>query len=117
MRKPRCCVCSVYGTPIRGREHWLVLASSYGYDYPLPRFEVVKAMSAEPVYLLRFDDLPADRRATMAAAASQYLLANDYVSVYEACEILELNLQQLWDKIMDDADLPRCEHPGFGMVC
>jgi len=74
-------------------------------------------MSAESVDHLRFDDLPPDQRAIMAAAASQYLLANDYVSVYEACELLEINLQQLWNKIMDDADLPRCEHPEFGMVC
>ena len=74
-------------------------------------------MSAEAIQYLRFDDLPADRRATIAMAASRYLVANDYVSVYEACEILELNLQQLWDRIMDDAGLPRCEHPEFGMVC
>ena len=74
-------------------------------------------MSAEPVYQLKFDDLPPDARAKMARAASRFLLINDYVSMYEACEALELNLQDLWDKIMDDADLPRCEHPGFGMVC
>jgi hypothetical protein len=74
-------------------------------------------MSAEPVYQLRFDDLAPDTRARMAAAASRFLLENDYVSVYEACDVLEVNLQQLWDRIMDDAELPRCEHPGFGMVC
>jgi len=74
-------------------------------------------MAAESVHYLRFDDLPADQRARIARAASQYLLAHDYVSVYEACEILGLDLQQLWDRIMDDAELPRCEPPGFGMVC
>lgn len=74
-------------------------------------------MNSRAVRYLRFDDLPADQRAKIARAASQYLLVNDYVSVYEACEILEINLQQLWDQIMDAADLPRCEHPEFGMVC
>ena len=73
-------------------------------------------MEAERVHHLRFDDLPPDQRAEMAAAVSRYLLAHDYISVYEACEHLEINLQQLWDKIMDDAGLPRCEHPEFGMV-
>lgn len=84
---------------------------------PFQRFEGLQAMSAKPLHPLRFDDLPPDARARMARAASQFLLTNDYVSVYEACGILELDLQELWDKIMDDADLPRCEHPGFGMVC
>jgi len=74
-------------------------------------------MSPQSDVYVRFDDLPPDQRATMAAAASQFLLVNDYVSVYEACDVLEINLQHLWDKIMDDAGLPRCEHPGFGMVC
>ena len=74
-------------------------------------------MRSESIYELRFDDLPPDQRARIAMAASRYLLVNDYVSVYEACEILEMNLQQLWDRIMDDAKLPRCEPPAFGMVC
>lgn len=74
-------------------------------------------MSVQPVYQLRFDDLPPDVRLKMARAASRYLLANDYASVYEACDVLDVNLQSLWDIIMDEADLPRCEHPGFGMVC
>lgn len=74
-------------------------------------------MNAQSVDYLRFDDLPPDQRAEMAAAVSQFLLSNGYISVYEACEHLEINLQQLWDKIMDAAHLPRCEHPGFGMVC
>ncbi len=87
------------------------------YDESLQRFKAVETMTSEPVQYLKFDDLPPDRRLEIAAAASRFLLSNDYASVYEACELLDLDLQHLWDKIMDEAGLPRCEHPGFGMVC
>jgi hypothetical protein len=74
-------------------------------------------MTSESTYQAKFDDLPPNQRAEMARAASQFLLGNDYVSMDEACEALNMTLQEVWDKILDEANLPRCEHPGFGMVC
>jgi len=65
---------------------------------------------------MRFEDLaPADRTAA-ARAASQFLLNNDYVSLPEACEALDLTLPELWDKIMAEAGLPACEPPSFAPV-
>ena len=74
-------------------------------------------MVLDNAYSIKFDDLPPEQRAEMARAASQFLLVHDYVSMDEACEALNMTLQEVWDKILDEAKLPRCEHPGFGMVC
>lgn len=65
---------------------------------------------------MRFEDLPLADRTAAARAASQFLLNNDYVSLMEACEALDLTLPELWDKIMAEAGLPACELPAFAPV-
>ena len=64
----------------------------------------------------RFDDLLLAERTAAARAACQFLLKNDYVSLDEACQTLNLTLQELWDKIMQEAGLPLCEVPAFALV-
>ena len=63
-----------------------------------------------------FEDLSPADRAAAARAASQFLLENDYASIDEACQDLEVSHQQLWDRVMDFAGLPACQIPAFVMV-
>ena len=65
---------------------------------------------------MRFESLPPEDRAKAAAAASQFLLRNDHVSLFEAAEMREIAAQQLWDEIMADAGLPACDLPAFAFV-
>lgn len=60
-----------------------------------------------------FEELTPGARAEAARAACGYLLANDFVSLDEACERRGLAFQQLWDEIMAGADLPPCGVPVF----
>jgi hypothetical protein len=52
----------------------------------------------------------------VAAAASQFLLRNDYVSLSEAAEKREIAAQELWNEILADVGLPACHLPGFALV-
>jgi hypothetical protein len=65
---------------------------------------------------MHFESLPPGDRAKVAAAASQFLLRNDYVSLFEAAEKREIAVQELWNEIMADAGLPACDLPGFALV-
>ena len=65
---------------------------------------------------MRYESLPAEGRAKVAAAASQFLLQNDYVSLFEAAEMREMAVEELWNEIMADAGLPACDLPGFALV-
>ena len=60
---------------------------------------------------MHYESLPPDDRAKMAAAASQFLLQNDYVSLFEAAEMRDMAAQELWNEIMADAGLPACDLP------
>ena len=62
---------------------------------------------------MRFEDLSADARTEAARAAREFMQKNGYISLMEACEALNLTLQQLWDSIMEEAGLPACEAPAF----
>src|SRR5512132_2514165 len=62
--------------------------------------------SGEP---LHYESLPPEDRAKVAAAASQFLLRNDYVSLFEAAEKREIAVEELWNEIMADAGLPACD--------
>jgi hypothetical protein len=63
-----------------------------------------------------YENLPPEDRANAARAASQFLLRNDYVSLYEASEIRGLSVQELWSEIMADFGLPECDLPVFAPV-
>lgn len=65
---------------------------------------------------MQYDAMSPGARATAARAASRFLLDNDYVSLEEAGEALDLTLQQVWDRIMEEAGLPACELPSFALV-
>ena len=65
---------------------------------------------------MRYESLPPGGRAKVAAAASQFLLQNDYVSLFEAAEMREMAVEELWNEIMADAGLPECDLPGFALV-
>lgn len=65
---------------------------------------------------MHYENLPPDDRAKVAAAASQFLLQNDYVSLFEAAEMRDIAVQELWNKILADAGLPECDLPGFALV-
>ena len=65
---------------------------------------------------MHYENLPPDDRAKVAAAASQFLLRNDYVSLFEAAEMRDMAVQELWNEIMADAGLPACDLPGFALV-
>ena len=65
---------------------------------------------------MHYESLPPEDRAKMAAAACQFLLQNDYVSLFEAAKIREIAVQELWNEIMADAGLPECDLPGFALV-
>jgi hypothetical protein len=60
-----------------------------------------------------YENLPSEDRARAARAASQFLLRNDYVSLYEASQIRGLSAQELWTEIMA---LPECDLPVFAPV-
>ena len=60
-----------------------------------------------------YENLPPEDRANAASAASQFLLRNDYVSLYEASEIRGLSVQT---EIMADSGLPECDLPVFAPV-
>jgi hypothetical protein len=59
------------------------------------------------------ESLPPEDRAKVAAAASQFLLRNDYVNLFEAAEKRDMAAQELWNEIMADAGLLACDLPGF----
>ncbi len=65
---------------------------------------------------MKYDSMEPQARAKAARAAAQFLLENDYVSLQEACEALDLSLQGVWDKIMAEAGLPACEAPTFVLI-
>ena len=65
---------------------------------------------------MHFESLLPEDRAKVAAAASQFLLRNDYVSLFEAAEMRDIAVQELWNKILADAGLPECDLPGFALV-
>jgi hypothetical protein len=63
-----------------------------------------------------YENLPPEDRANAARAASQFLLRNEYVSLYEASEIRGLSVQEPWSEIMADSGLPECDLPVFAPV-
>jgi hypothetical protein len=65
---------------------------------------------------MHFESLPPEDRAKVAAAASQFLLRNDNVSLFEAAEKREIAAQELWNEILADAGLPACDLLGFVLV-
>ena len=65
---------------------------------------------------MHYESLPPEDRAKMAAAACQFLLKNNYVSLFEAAKIREIAVQELWNEIMAHADLPKCDLPAFALV-
>jgi hypothetical protein len=65
---------------------------------------------------MKYDSMEPGARAKAARAVAQLLLENDYVSLQEASKALGLALQELWNKIMDEAGLPACEAPTFVFV-
>jgi hypothetical protein len=54
------------------------------------------------------------RFAPVAAAASQFLLRNDYVSLF--AELRDMPVQEVWKQILADVGLPACDLPGFALV-
>ena len=54
---------------------------------------------------MHYESLPPEDRAKVAAAASQFLLQNDYVSLFEAAEMRDIAVQELWNEILADAGL------------
>ncbi|MBL8658599.1 MAG: hypothetical protein JNM75_02450 [Rhodospirillales bacterium] len=73
-------------------------------------------MDLKVVAAPRFEEMAPDERADAARAASRYLLANDFASLDEACEIRGLAMQDLWDEIMAVARLPACAVPLFAFA-
>jgi hypothetical protein len=73
-------------------------------------------MRPSPISRICFEDLLPAERAAAASAASRFLLENDYASLDEACQDLAVGQQELWDRIMDFAELPPCLIPAFVMV-
>jgi hypothetical protein len=65
---------------------------------------------------LHYEILPPEDRAKVAAAASQFLLKNDYVSLFEAAELRDMPVQEVWNQILADAGLPACDLPSFALV-
>ncbi|MFZ1641082.1 MAG: hypothetical protein WAV07_06515 [Candidatus Contendobacter sp.] len=62
---------------------------------------------------MRFEDLPLHDRHAAELAASRFLAQHRYVSLDEACEMLDLTLPELWSRIMRDVGLPDCDPPVF----
>jgi hypothetical protein len=61
-----------------------------------------------------FEDLPPAARTEAARAAREFMQKNGYISLMEAGGSLNLaSLQELWDRIMEEAGLPACEAPAF----
>lgn len=71
----------------------------------------VQLPEAKPA--MRFEDLPSNDRYAAESAASRFLGRNDYVSLDEACQTLDLTLPQLWSRIMGEVGLPDCDPPAF----
>jgi hypothetical protein len=65
---------------------------------------------------LQYEILPPEDRAKVAAAASQFLLKNDYVNLFEAAELRDMPVQEVWNQILADAGLPACDLPSFALV-
>jgi hypothetical protein len=65
---------------------------------------------------LHYEILRPEDRAKVAAAASQFLLKNDYVSLFEAAELRDIPVQEVWNQILADAGLPACDLPSFALV-
>lgn len=62
---------------------------------------------------MRFEDLPMDIRHEVERAACRFLVAHRCVSLVEACEMLELELPNLWSRILQEAGLPESDPPNF----
>lgn len=62
---------------------------------------------------MRFEDLPADIRHDAERAACRFLMKQGYVSLDEACQVLDLTLPELWRQILQEAGLPDSELPVF----
>jgi hypothetical protein len=73
-------------------------------------------MTADDVQTPAFESLAAGDRARAAAAASQFLLRHDYVSLQQAAQERGQSLQEFWDEIMAEAGLPACTLPVFAMI-
>lgn len=65
---------------------------------------------------MRFEDMDMEARTAAARAASRFLIDFEYVSMDEACGDRGLTLQQLWDLMMAEAGLPRCDVPEFASM-
>ena len=65
---------------------------------------------------MHYEILRPEDRAKVAAAASQFLLKNDYVSLFEAAELRDMPVQEVWNQILADAGLPACDLPSFALV-
>ena len=62
---------------------------------------------------MRFEDLAPEIRHRIERAASQYLVANRYISLDDACQTLDLTLPDLWSRILEEAGLPESDPPAF----
>ena len=62
---------------------------------------------------MRFEELPPETRHAIERAASRFLVAHRYISLDEACQTLDLTLPDLWERILQEADLPESEPPAF----
>lgn len=62
---------------------------------------------------MRFEELPSETRHASERAASRFLVAHCYISLDEACQTLELTLPDLWNRILQAANLPESEPPAF----
>ena len=83
---------------------------------PRTYYDALRERYTRNDHAMQYDTMSPAARATAARAASQFLLKHDFVSLEEAGEALELTLQQLWDRIMEEAGLPACEVPSFALV-
>lgn len=62
---------------------------------------------------MRFEDLNAAERTAALAAAREFMRKHGYTGLAEAGEMLEIPLQDLWEKIMTEAGLPPFDIPVF----
>ena len=62
---------------------------------------------------MNYDGMGPAGRTKAAHAVARFLLENDYASLQEACEALELSPQDLWDRILAESSLPPCEISTF----
>lgn len=60
-----------------------------------------------------FEDLPLNVRHDAERAVCRFLLQNQYISLDEACQTLDLTLAELWRQILREAGLPESDPPVF----